>query len=102
MSQRDIMSNNEVSSEFWTRADEYIEVANNQSKSESTGKVGSSLLYAAARFSAFDVASSSSNEKEMRTDKDEAIAFYVEQFRKMITENMDDYIENYNSYNPHG
>jgi len=96
------MSENQVSDEFWQRADEYIAVANNQSKSESTGKVGSSLLYAAARFSAFDVASSSANSEEMKTDKEEAISFYVEQFRKMITENMDEYIENYESYNPRG
>jgi hypothetical protein len=96
------MSKSEISDEFWQRADEYIEVANSQSKSESSGKVGSSFLYAAARFSAFDVASSSGSAEEMKTDKDEAISFYVEQFRKMITENMDEYIENYESYNPHG
>jgi hypothetical protein len=96
------MSKNEISEEFWKRADEYIAIANNHSKSESSGKVGSSLLYAAARFSAFDVASSSTSAEEMKTDKDEAISFYVEQFRKMITENMDEYIENYEGYNPHG
>ncbi len=96
------MSKSEISDEFWQRADEYISIANNQSKSESSGKVGSSLLYAAARFSAFDVATSSASAEEMKTEKDEAISFYVEQFRKMITENMDEYIANYESYNPHG
>ena len=96
------MSKEEVSPEFWKRADEIIAVANDQCKSEATGKVGSSLLYAAARFSAFDVASSSSNIEEMKTDKDEAISFYLEQFKKMLIENMDEYIENYESYEPHG
>ena len=96
------MSKNEISDEFWQRADEYIEIANDQSKSESTGKVGASLIYASARFSAFDLASSSSNAKEMKADKDEAISFYVEQFRKMITENMDEYIENFEDYKPNG
>ncbi|WP_057833205.1 DUF3144 domain-containing protein [Colwellia sp. TT2012] len=96
------MSQNEISDEFWQRADEYIELANNQSKSESKGKVGASLLYASARFSAFDVASSSTSAEEMKADKDEAISFYVEQFRKMITDNMDEYIENFKGYKPHG
>ena len=96
------MSKNEVPEEFWQRADEYIALANTQSRSEAIGKVGASLLYAAARFSAFDVASASENAEEMKVDRDEAISFYVEQFRKMITENMEEYIENYESYNPHG
>jgi hypothetical protein len=96
------MTDKGISEDFWKRADEYIAIANAQSKKESTGKVGASLLYAAARFSAFDVASKVEDAQEMKDSKDDAITFYVEQFRKMITENMDDYIESYREYNPHG
>ncbi len=95
------MSENKVSKEFFQRTDEYIAVANNQSESVSIGKVNASLLYAAARFSAFDVATTSKNAEEMSAEKEEAISFYMEQFKKMITENMDEYIENYERYKPH-
>lgn len=96
------MTNERVSEDFWKRADEYIAIANTQSENEDTGKVGASLLYAAARFSAFDVASKVDDAKEMIESKEDAILFYVEQFRKMITENMDEYIDNYQEYSPHG
>ena len=87
-----------VSPEFWNRADAIIHLANEQVNEASTGKVSASLLYAAARFSAFDVASKSVNVDEMKTDRDEAISYFVDQFRKMLIENMDDYIENYEIY----
>lgn len=96
------MCKEEVSDDFWKRADEYIATANEQSKNEDTGKVGVSLLYAAARFSAFDVASKVVDAQEMLGSKEYAISFYVDQFRKMITENMDEYIENYQEYKPRG
>lgn len=96
------MSKDKISEDFWKRADEYIAIANSQSKREDAGKVGASLLYAAARFSAFDVASKVDNAEEMIDSKEDAISFYVEQFKKMITENMDEYIDNYQDYKPHG
>lgn len=94
------MSKKEISKEFWTRADEYIAVANNQAQTESIGEVGSSLLYAAARFNAFNVAYNVDGVEKMKEHKEEAVKFYVDQFTKMLTENMDDYIVNYAKYIP--
>jgi len=92
------MSNDEPSTEFWCRADEVIAVANKQCKDETSGKVSASLLYAAARFSSFNVASSANNVEEMKRDKGEAIKYFLGQFEKMLVENIEDYIENFERY----
>lgn len=92
------MSNESPSPEFWVRADAIIHLANEQCKNASNGKVSSSLLYAAARFSAYNVAANVSDLEEMKADKEEAIKFFTEQFKKMLIENIDDYIENFDQY----
>jgi len=94
------MSNKELSKEFWKRADEYIAIANNQAENEAVGSVGSSLLYAAARFNAFNVAYNVGGVEEMKKHKEDAIKFYMDQFKSMLTENLDDYITNYEKYIP--
>ncbi|ABN61904.1 DUF3144 domain-containing protein [Shewanella baltica] len=96
------MSDNEIPPEFWERADQVIAIANEQTKDSTIGKVSSSLLYAAARFNAFNVASSADSIDEMIKDKEEAIRYFTEQYKKMLTENLDEYIESYNEYKPHG
>jgi len=92
------MSNESPSPEFWVRADAIIHLANEQCKNAPNGKVSSSLLYAAARFSAYNVAANVGDLEEMKSDKEEAIKFFTEQFKKMLIENMDDYIENFDQY----
>lgn len=92
------MSDNEIPPEFWERADEVIALANEQVQGSTIGKVSVSLLYAAARFNSFDVASSAIDVDEMKKDKEEAIDYFMEQYKKMLIENLDDYIENYDKY----
>lgn len=94
------MNDDSVPKEFWERADEIIALANDQIKDSTIGKVSSSLLYATARFNSFNVASSAKDVEEMKKDKDEAIKYFTKQYKKMLTENLDDYIENYESYEP--
>jgi hypothetical protein len=92
------MSDEGIPPEFWERADQVIALANEQVKDSTIGKVSSSLLYAAARFSSFNVASSADDVEEMKKDKEEAIRYFTEQYRKMLVENLDDYIENFEKY----
>lgn len=94
------MNDDPVPDEFWQRADEIIALANEQIADSTIGKVSSSLLYAAARFNSFNVASSAKDVEEMKKDKAEAIKYFTEKYEKMLTENLDDYIENYESYEP--
>lgn len=92
------MSKEKVPQEFWDRADEVIALVNNQVKGSTVGKVSSSLLYAAARFNSFNVANSASSKDEMKKDREEAVKYFTEQYRKMLGENIDDYIENFEKY----
>ena len=92
------MANDTPGPEFWARADEVIDIANKQCDDSSSGKVSASLLYAAARFSSFSVASSAKGVEEMKRNREAAIKYFSGQFEKMLTENFDEYIRNFNSY----
>jgi len=92
------MSDEKPDNEFWDRADEVIALANNQCNNAAMGTVSSSLLYAAARFNAFIVASMADDAEDMQNDKDKAIEYFTEQYKKMFTENFDNYLENYETY----
>ena len=75
-----------------------LAVANDQIKEATVSKVSSSLLYAAARFNSFNVANSASDAEEMKRDREEAIRYFTEQYRNMLIENLDDYIENFEGF----
>lgn len=92
------MDDNGIPPEFWERADQIIALANDQVQGSTIGKVSSSLLYAAARFNSYNVATSAHDVEEMRKDKEEAVRYFTEQYRKMLLENIDDYIENFEKY----
>jgi heme-binding NEAT domain protein len=84
--------------DFFKRTDAFIKVANELATEQDIGKVSASMLYAAARFNAFIVASSAANKEEAEGNKLEAINYFTEQYRSMLTANMDDYIEKYDDY----
>jgi hypothetical protein len=56
------------------------------------------FIYAATRFNAFVVASAAQDVEEMREDRDEAVEFFTDRFRRMLIENIDDYVGNYGEY----
>ena len=95
------MEDNGIPPEFWERADQIIALANEQVQDSTIGKVSSSLLYAAARFNSFNVATSANDVEEMEKDKEEAVRYFTEQYKKMLIENLDDYIENFVKYRTH-
>lgn len=85
--------------EFYKRADEHIKLSNNQIiKDLPVGKVGASMTYSTARFNAWMSAYSVRNGAEMQVQKKETIDYFMEEYRKMLNENLDDYIENYDAY----
>lgn len=92
------MSDDPVPKEFWERADKIIALANEQLKDAPVGNVSSSLLYAAARFNSFNVASVAKDVDQLIKDKDDAIKYFTEQYENMLSENLDDYIENYGRF----
>lgn len=84
--------------EFWERADQVIALANEQCMHSGGNEVATSLLYAAARFNAFLVASKSNDVAKMQAEKEGAVAFFTEQYKRMLNDNFNDYINNFDKY----
>jgi uncharacterized protein YeeX (DUF496 family) len=84
--------------DFFKRTDAFIKVANELTGDHDLGKVSASMLYAAARFNAFIVASSAGDKTEAEKNKEDAINYFTEQYRSMLLANMNDYIEKYDDY----
>ncbi|MGZ5243868.1 MAG: DUF3144 domain-containing protein [Bacteroidia bacterium] len=89
---------NELDEEFYKRADEHIQLSNDQMSNASLGKVSASMMYSVARFNAYVSASGRNSKKEMENAKQETIDYFVKEYEKMLTENVDDYIENFDRY----
>jgi hypothetical protein len=49
------------------------------------------MLYAAARFNSFIVASHAPDVEKFRADKQKAFEFFCSEYHRMLTENLDDY-----------
>ena len=89
----------EVDEEFYDRADAHILLANDTiSETVGRGKVSSSFLYAASRFNAWVSACGWSNSGEMAEAKQETMDYFVNEYRKMLDENLQDYIDNFDEY----
>jgi len=93
-----VVDRRNVDDGFWDRADAHINLANSACGTVAAGKVSASLLYAASRFNAFVVASNSSSATDLRDRKGEALEYFTAEFRKMLEENCDDYIEHFEKY----
>ncbi|WP_170572267.1 DUF3144 domain-containing protein [Ruegeria atlantica] len=89
---------NKPDDDFFDRADAVINLANTHLEHVGRGKVSASLLYAAARFSSWVSACGFDDSADMKDHKDETIEYFVQEYRKMLTENLDDYIDNFEDY----
>ncbi len=89
----------DVDDGFYDRADAHIHLSNDQISGQVTrGKVSASMMYANARFSAWVSATSRDSSEDMERNREEAIAFFVGQFRLMLEEHYDDYVVNFGRY----
>ncbi len=89
----------DVDDEFYERADAHIHLSNDQiSEDIGHGKVSASFMFALARFNAYISATGSDSKEDMIAEKQEAIEYFVSEYRKMFEENYDDYIKNYEKY----
>jgi len=84
--------------QFFKRADAHIDVANAQLKDTSRGKVSASMMYATARFNAWVTACTAESDDDLRSHREESIEYFIAQYRKMLEENLDDYIANFAKY----
>ena len=85
------MSQDQRNLEFRQIADSFIDVANKQSDKVDSARVGSSMIYACARFSSFVVASHSKDKEQFESEIDNAVEFFSSEFKRMLMENMEEY-----------
>ena len=90
-----------MDAEFFERADAVIRLANEQCQSVKSGKVSASCMYGVARFGAWLSACGCSSGQHMREIKEQAVEYFVKQYRGMLEDNLDDYIENFEKYMTH-
>jgi hypothetical protein len=88
----------DVDADFYNRADAVIHLANEQLAKIGRGKVSASCMYATARFNAWVTACGCNSAADMRAAREETIDYFTKQYRAMLEENLDDYIDKYAEY----
>lgn len=88
----------EADDAFYERADAHINLSNDQVQAATRGKVSASMLYGTSRFNAWISACGFNSAEEMQNAREETIAYFVAEYEKMLVENLDDYIEHFDSY----
>ena len=89
----------DVDDEFYNRADEHINLSNDQiSEDVGRGKVSASFMYSVARFNAYVSATGWDSKQEMIDAKEETLEYFVLEYQNMLEENIDDYIDNFEAY----
>ena len=81
--------------QFWDLVDGFIGQANAACDEAPTSTVSSALLYAAARFNAFIASAEALSAEQLKSQRSGAVDFFNGQYRGMLAENLDDYIDNF-------
>ena len=88
----------QVDDKFYERADAHIDLSNDQLDDIGSGEVSASMMYAVARFNAWVTACGFHTSDEMVAAREETIQYFMAEYRKMLEENLDDYIANFDKY----
>lgn len=87
---------------FYNRADDHIKLANQQLGRVGMAPVGGSMMFAVARFNTWVNAYENKSRENLQRSRDEIIQESVAQYKKMLEDNLDDYIENFDNYMQRG
>lgn len=96
------MSGQAISPKFRARADEIIDLANRQAQKTPTGQVSASMMYATARFNAFQVTATSESAEELADERERAVEYFTSQYRKMFEDHFDECVANFARYTGRG
>lgn len=96
------MSGQSISPEFRARADAVIELLNRQANEAPTGQVSASVMYATARFNAFQVAATADSAEKMAEERENAIHYFTSQYRKMFEDHFDECLKHFDRYTGSG
>ncbi|HMT08230.1 MAG TPA: DUF3144 domain-containing protein [Pyrinomonadaceae bacterium] len=94
----DEAENQSLDPTFYERADSHIRLSNEQIGAVNAGKVSASMMYATARFNAYVSWTGWDNAAGMASSRKETIDYFVEQYKSMLEQNLDDYINNFDRY----
>jgi hypothetical protein len=88
----------ETDEQFFARADEHINLSNEQLTNATKGKVSASMMYSVARFNAWLSSTGFENAKDMQEAKEETIQYFVTEYESMLRDNLEEYIANFDAY----
>ena len=83
---------------FARRVEQFIELANHFAEQDGLDMIASSLLFAAARFGAFNAARKYNDADTLAQDGEEAAKYFADIYRKMYKQNTDEYVDNFDEY----
>jgi len=84
---------------FYERVDAHIALANESINDKlHPGLVANSLMYSASRFNAWVTASGYQKASDLAKEKEDILDFFAKQYRAMLAENIDAYVENFDKY----
>lgn len=89
---------NKLVDQFFDRADAVVNLANTFLEQVTRGNVSAPLLYATARYTAWVSVCGFEKGSDMQGMKKETIQYFVHEYRKLLSENLDDYIEDFEGY----
>ena len=93
------MADNDTDTTFYERADAVINLANSQVTDDILpGSVSASAMYAVARYNAFISASDFDTVKAYKAERKEIVRYFVEEYKKMLEEHIDDHTEHFAEY----
>jgi hypothetical protein len=89
------MSDVQRDQQFWDMADSFVQLANTLLNEAKPSRVSASALFAAARFNAFVITAATESKAQLIAEKESAIAYFMEQYEKMLRENLDEHLARY-------
>ncbi|WP_320200684.1 DUF3144 domain-containing protein (plasmid) [Agrobacterium sp. rho-13.3] len=81
-----------IDDEFFNRVNAVITLVNEQALQSSPALSSGSLLFAAARYTAYEIALKSKDKRQMGSEKHNAIKFFTNQFAEMLEQAIDDHL----------
>ena len=81
------MSKNQVDENFYQRADEIINLANKQLENIDYGRVSASMM-----------ATKAEDKTHLADSKQLILDYFVKEYEKMLKQNLEEYIENFDQY----
>jgi hypothetical protein len=91
-------SSGETDGEYYSRADAFIALANEQAEMTPRSMVSASMLHAAARFNVYVAAMKSTCVEQLEASRDMLVGYYVESYKRSLRIHLDDFIQNFDAH----